>query len=76
MSFDCDKAYLNEPEENQGAEASVPNDMSYHGDKTESKESENHGTSGTVPDEVNEEMEISQKDETEQVYKGKEHMVY
>ena len=76
MSYDCDKAYLNEPEENQGPEASVPNDMSYHGDKTESKESENQGTSGTFPDEVNEEMEISQKDETEQVYKGKEHMVY
>ena len=28
MSYDCDKAYSNEPEENQGAEASVPNDMS------------------------------------------------
>ena len=36
MSYDCDKAYLNEPEENQGAEASVPNDMSYRGDKTKS----------------------------------------
>ena len=33
MSYDCDKAYLNELEENQGAEASVPNDMSYHGEK-------------------------------------------
>ena len=76
MSYDCDKEYSNEPEENQGAEASAPNDRSYHGDKTETKESENQGTSGTVPDEVNEEMEISQKDETEQVYKGKEHMVY
>ena len=76
MSYECDKADLNEPEENQRAKASVPDDVSYHGGKTESKESENQGTSGTVPDEVNVEMEISQKDETEQVHKGKEHMVY
>lgn len=50
--------------------------MSYHGDKTESNESENQGASGPVPDEVNEEMEINQRDETEHVQKGKEHMVY
>ena len=76
MLYDCDKADLNEAEENQGARASVPDDLSYHGDKTQSMESENQGTSGTVPDKVNKEMEISQKDETEQVQKGKEHMVY
>ena len=71
MSYD-----LNELEEKQGARPSVSNDMSYHGNNTESKESENQGTRGTVPDEVNEEMEISQKDETEQVQQRKEHMVY
>ena len=76
MSYYCDQAELNELEENPGARAPVPNDMSYHGDKTESKESENQGTSGTVLDEVNEEIEIIQKDETELVLKGKEHMVY
>ena len=75
MSYDCDEADLMEREENQGARASVPKNMPYHGDRTQSKESENQGTSGTVPDEVNEQMEISEKDETEQVQKGKEHMV-
>ena len=33
MSYDCDKADLNEPEENQRAKAFVPDDMSYHGGK-------------------------------------------
>ena len=77
MSLDCDKTELNEPEENQGASTSVPNDVSQDCYKAESNEPEgNQGTSAPVRDVANEEMEITQKEETEQVQNLKENMVY
>lgn len=73
MSLDCDKTELNEPEENQGASTSVPNDVSQDCYKAESNEPEgNQGTSAPVPDVADEEMEITQKEETEQVQNLKE----
>ena len=51
--------------------------MSLDCDKAESNEPEGiQGTSAPVPDVANEEMEISQKDEMEQVQNLKENMVY